>query len=135
MGYAGGVWPLIEVWAILVIGDVGEHAVATEGHWNDGPDCGPDIIISRISVSIGVFPTRRTKNSCSITADETVRKLGNRSSNFPNRIGWFGYWVLQYSSKAHWDFSCNCSIVCTSVKLGASATNAVKYNWKFLKDV
>ena len=122
MGYAGGVWPLRDVCAILVIGEVGEHAVATEGHWNEGPDWGPDIIISRINVSIGVLPTNLTKNNCSITAEDTVRKLGNRSRSFPNLMGWFGYWVLQYSSKAHCDFSCNCSIVCTSVKLGASET-------------
>ena len=120
--------PLIDECAILVaaMGDVGEHDVATEGHWNEGPDCGPDIIISRINVSIGVLPTSRTKNSCSITAEETVRKLGNLSNSFPNLIGWFGYCVLQYSSKAHWDFSCSCSIVCTSVKLGASRNTKYK---------
>ena len=111
---------------MAAMGEVGEHAVATEGHWKEGPDCGPDIIISRINVSIGVFPTSLTKNSCSITAEETVRKLGNRSKSFPNLIGWFGYCVLQYSSKAHWDFSCNCSIVCTSVKLGASRNRKYK---------
>ena len=111
---------------MLVIGDVGEQAVATDGHWNDGPDWGPDIIISRINVSIGVLPTSLTKNSCSITAEDTVRKLGSLSKSLPNLMGWFGYWVLQYSSKAHCDFSCNCSIVCTSVKLGASVINNIE---------
>ena len=71
---------------LVAIGDVGEHVVPV-GHWKDGPDCGPDMIISRINVSIGVLPTSLTKNSCSITADETVRKLGNRSNSFPNLIG------------------------------------------------
>lgn len=49
-----------------------------------------------------------------LTCDETVRSDGNRSSNFPKRVGWFGYCVRQYSSKAHWDFSCNDSICAMS---------------------
>ena len=68
-----------------------------EGHWNEGPD----MIMSLINVSIGVFPTSLTKNSCSMTAGDTVLKLGSRSSNFPNLMGWFGYCVRQYSSRAH----------------------------------
>ena len=86
------------------------------GHWN----ADPDNTMSRIRVSMGVLPTRRAKNSCSITADETVLKLGRRSKSLPKRVGWLGYWVLQYSSKAHWDFSCNCSIICVSLRPGAS---------------
>lgn len=95
----------------------------------------PDRSISRISVSIGVLPTKRTKNNCSITYlkkmklsgwyviflilrkltwDETVRSEGNLSNNLPKRVGWFGYCVRQYSSNAHCDFSCSDSICATS---------------------
>jgi hypothetical protein len=57
--------------------------------------------MSLMSVSMGVLPTRRTKNSCSITCELTVLREGNRSSSLPNRVGWLGYCVLQYSSSAH----------------------------------
>jgi hypothetical protein len=40
-------------------------------------------------------------------------------------VGWLGYWVLQYSSRAHWDFSCNCSIWFGSERPHASK----KLNW------
>lgn len=131
----------------------------------------PDNSISRIRVSIGVLPTKRTKNNCSITCrrrqtkrknteimengntnagnlsfryftlqrvfsswnkgkvscyvltltwDDTVRSDGKRNSNLPKRVGWFGYCVRQYSSKAHWDFSCSCSMFVTSDKPQAS---------------
>lgn len=53
------------------------------GHENELPDRS----ISLMRVSIGVFPTRRTKNNCSITAELTVLKLGNLSNNFPKRVG------------------------------------------------
>lgn len=43
--------------------------------------------MSLISVSIGVFPTNRTKNSCSITCDDTVLSDGNRSNSLPNLVG------------------------------------------------
>lgn len=61
--------------------------------------------MSLMSVSIGVLPTRRTKNNCSITCELTVLREGNRSRSLPNRVGWLGYCVLQYSSSAHCDFS------------------------------
>ena len=61
--------------------------------------------MSLIRVSMGVLPTRRTKKSCSMTEAETVRREGRRRSSLPNLVGWFGYWVLQYSSNAHCDFS------------------------------
>ncbi len=80
----------------------------------------PLMTMSRIRVSIGVLPTRRKKNTCSITWDETVRNEGNLSSRRPKRVGWLGYWVLQYSSNAHCDFSCNCSMACPLVNPGAS---------------
>ena len=57
------------------------------GHWN----AEPDKTISLIRVSMGVFPTKRAKNSCSITADETVLKLGSLKRSLPNLVGWFGY--------------------------------------------
>lgn len=66
--------------------------------------------ISRINVSIGVFPTRRKKKTCSMTCEDTVRNEGNLKRRRPKRVGWLGYCVRQYSSRAHWDFSCNCSM-------------------------
>lgn len=55
-----------------------------------------------------------------LTCDETVLSDGNRSNSFPKRVGWFGYWVRQYSSRAHWDFSCNDSICAISDRPHAS---------------
>ena len=43
--------------------------------------------MSLMSVSIGVFPTSRTKNSCSITCEDTVLRDGSRSSSLPNLVG------------------------------------------------
>lgn len=74
-------------------------------------------------VSIGVLPTNRTKNNCSMTEDETVRREGKRSNNFPNRVGWLGYWLRTYSSRAHWDFSCKLSTWATSDRPQASVRN------------
>ena len=62
-------------------GDEGE--LEADGHWN----WLPDISMSRIRVSMGVLPTSRTKNNCSITADETVLSDGNRSRSLPKRVG------------------------------------------------
>ena len=76
--------------------------------------------MSLIRVSMGVLPTSRTKKSCSMTEAETVRREGRRRSSLPNLVGWLGYWVLQYSSNAHWDFSCSCSITLESVRPQAS---------------
>lgn len=77
--------------------------------------------MSLIRVSMGVFPTRRTKKSCSMTEEETVRREGKRSSSFPNLLGWLGYWLLTYSSNAHCDFSCRPSTWLTSDRPQASA--------------
>ena len=71
------------------------------GHWKEFPESS----MSLMSVSMGVFPTRRTKKSCSMTEGETVRREGSRSRSLPKRVGWFGYWLRQYSSSAHCDFS------------------------------
>lgn len=54
------------------------------------------------------------------TCDETVLNDGNRNSNLPKRVGWLGYWVRQYSSSAHWDFSCSDSMWETSERPQAS---------------
>jgi len=61
--------------------------------------------MSRIRVSMGVLPTSRTKNSCSMTWAEMVRSDGNLSNSLPKRVGCPGYCVRTYSSSAHWDFS------------------------------
>lgn len=82
----------------------------------------PDSNMSLMSVSIGVFPTNLTKNSCSITAELTVLRLGRRRSSLPNLVGWFGYCERQYSSRAHWDFSWMDSMCATSLNPHASAT-------------
>lgn len=85
--------------------------------------------ISRMSVSIGVLPTSRTKKSCSITWELTVRSDGRRRRSFPNLVGWFGYCVLQYSSKAHWDFSCRLSMWATSDNPQASETEKKPFDY------
>ena len=82
--------------------------------------------MSLIRVSMGVLPTRRTKKSCSMTEAETVRREGRRRSSLPNLVGWFGYWVLQYSSNAHCDFSWSCSITGGDVSPMASETGGIK---------
>ena len=83
-------------------------------------------------VSMGVLPTSLTKKSCSITEAETVRREGSLRRSFPNLVGWLGYWVRQYSSRAHWDFSCSCSMVPESDKLEASEE---KYFEIFFKNI
>lgn len=76
--------------------------------------------MSLISVSIGVLPTSLTKNSCSMTWEDTVLKEGSLNRSLPNLVGWLGYCVLQYSSRAHWDFSWRLSIWVTSDRPQAS---------------
>ena len=61
--------------------------------------------MSLMRVSMGVLPTRRTKNSCSMTCADIVRSDGSLSSSLPKRVGCPGYCVLTYSSNAHCDFS------------------------------
>lgn len=80
-------------------------------------------------VSIGVLPTKRTKNSCSITDEETVRREGSRSRSFPKRLGWLGYWLLTYSSRAHWDFSCRLSMWAASDRPQASEKHTRTTLW------
>ena len=76
--------------------------------------------MSRMRVSIGVLPTSLTKKSCSITEADTVLREGSLSNSLPNLVGWLGYWVLQYSSSAHCDFSCSCSMTGGEVRPMAS---------------
>lgn len=52
----------------------------------------PDRSMSLIRVSMGVFPTRRTKNTCSITLWFTVRIEGSLNKSLPRRLGCVGYW-------------------------------------------
>ena len=85
------------------------------GHWNVLPDRS----MSLIRVSMGVLP----KKSCSILEADTVRREGSRSRSLPNLVGWLGYWVRQYSSSAHCDFSCSCSMWLGSVRPMASEIN------------
>lgn len=86
-----------------------------------GHDVGvPDSNMSLNSVSIGVFPTSRTKKSCSTTDELILLSEGSLSNNLPNRVGWLGYWFLEYSSKAHWVFSCRLSMYVGSVNPDAS---------------
>lgn len=86
----------------------------------------PDSSISLIRVSMGVLPTKRTKNNCSMTEEETVRREGRRNNSFPKRVGWFGYWLRTYSSRAHWDFSCKLSTCAMSDRPHASRRNSKK---------
>lgn len=79
-----------------------------------------------MSVSMGVLPTRRTKKSCSMTWAETVRREGNRSSSLPKRVGWLGYWLRSYSSRAHCDFSWRLSMWAASDKPQASEEKTSK---------
>ena len=83
---------------------------------------------------MGVLPTKRTKNNCSMTEEETVRREGRRSKSFPNRVGWLGYWLLTYSSKAHWDFSCKLSTWATSERPQASGRKFKKKKKKTTKN-
>ena len=76
--------------------------------------------MSLMMVSVVTFPSSLTKKSCSITEAETVRREGSLRRSFPNLVGWLGYWVRQYSSRAHWDFSCSCSTTEESVRPIAS---------------
>jgi len=94
------------------------YCIAIYGQLNELPLSS----MSLMRVSMGVLPTRRTKNSCSMTCGDTVRREGSRSSSFPKRVGWLGYWQRTYSSRAHWDFSCRLSMCPESLKPLASAT-------------
>lgn len=61
------------------------------------------------------------------TCDETVLSEGSLKSSFPNLVGWFGYWVRQYSSNAHCDFSWSDSMCDTSERPQASVKGNEKY--------
>lgn len=84
----------------------------------------PESCMSRISVSMGVFPTRRMKKSCEMRLAGTARRAGRRSSRRPKRCGWLGYCILSYSVRATWAFSCRDSTWTGSVRPQASAREA-----------
>lgn len=103
-------WPASQV---VVVVETDKNKIHIDGMYGQ-LKLEPDRSISRMSVSIGVLPTSRTKKSCSMTCDETVRRDGSRRSNLPKRTGWLAYCVRQYSSRAHCDFSCKLSMCATS---------------------
>lgn len=80
----------------------------------------PESCMSRISVSMGVFPTRRMKKSCEMRLAGTARRAGRRRSRRPKRWGWLGYCILSYSVRATWAFSCRDSTWTGSVRPQAS---------------
>lgn len=80
----------------------------------------PESCMSRISVSMGVFPTRRMKKSCEMRLAGTARRAGRRKSRRPKRWGWLGYCILSYSVRATWAFSCRDSTWTGSVRPQAS---------------
>lgn len=80
----------------------------------------PESCMSRISVSMGVFPTRRMKKSCEMRLAGTARSAGRRRSRRPKRWGWLGYCILSYSVRATWAFSCRDSTWTGSVRPQAS---------------
>lgn len=80
----------------------------------------PESCMSRISVSMGVLPTRRMKKSWEMRLAGTARRAGRRSSKRPKRWGWLGYCILSYSVRATWAFSCRDSTWAGSVRPHAS---------------
>ncbi len=90
MGYVGGGGKFISEavetggakWLLPPASDMGGDD-PEEGHWNEFPDNN----MSLMRVSMGVLPTSRTKKSCSITCDDTVRRLGSLNRSLPKRVG------------------------------------------------
>ena len=64
-------------------GKEGGYCIGMYGQLNEPPLSS----MSRMSVSMGVLPTSRTKNNCSMTCAETVRSDGSRSRSLPKRVG------------------------------------------------
>lgn len=69
-----------------------------------------------------------------------LRNEGSRNNSFPKRVGWFGYWFLVYSSKAHCVFSWRLSMYWGSVRPDASdvkstmalrQANSAASTWRF----
>ena len=115
-------------------GDQGTFEIGTDvGEFPFDKRLGEDVLllpfktISLIKVSMGVLPTNLKKKTCSMTCEDTVLSEGNRKRSLPNRVGWLGYWVRQYSSNAHCDFSCNCSMACALLNPIASTIYKNKY--------
>lgn len=80
----------------------------------------PESCMSRISVSMGVFPIRRMKKSWEMRLAGTARRAGRRRRRRPKRWGWLGYCILSYSVRATWAFSCRDSTCTGSVRPQAS---------------
>lgn len=80
----------------------------------------PDSCMSRMSVSMGVFPTRRMKKSWEMRLAGTALRAGSRSRSRPKRWGCPGYCMRSYSVRATWAFSCRLSTWAGSVSPHAS---------------
>lgn len=80
----------------------------------------PDSCMSRMSVSMGVFPTRRMKKSWEMRLAGTALRAGSRRRSRPKRWGCPGYCMRSYSVRATWAFSCRLSTWAGSVSPHAS---------------
>ncbi len=80
----------------------------------------PDSCMSRMSVSMGVLPTRRMKKSWEMRLAGTALRAGKRSRSRPKRWGCPGYCMRSYSVRATWAFSCRLSTWAGSVSPHAS---------------
>ncbi len=80
----------------------------------------PDSCMSRMSVSMGVLPTRRMKKSWEMRLAGTALRAGSRSRSRPKRWGCPGYCMRSYSVRATWAFSCKLSTWAESVSPHAS---------------
>ncbi len=99
----------------------------------------PESCMSRISVSMGVLPTRRMKKSWEMRLAGTALRAGSRSKSRPKRCGWPGYCMRSYSVRATCAFSCRLSMCAGSDSPHASAGNrtkslqhSCKWNGKFV---
>lgn len=86
----------------------------------------PESCMSRISVSMGVLPTRRMKKSWEMRLAGTALRAGSRSRSRPKRCGWPGYCMRSYSVRATCAFSCRLSMCAGSDSPHASAGNRTK---------
>lgn len=91
----------------------------------------PDSCMSRMSVSMGVLPTRRMKKSWEMRLAGTALRAGNRSRSRPKRCGCPGYCMRSYSVRATWAFSCRLSTWAGSVSPHASKQTNKQNNTKY----
>lgn len=71
--------------------------------------------MSKITLSIEIFPIVFLKNSSSMVCDETERNAGNNKSNLPNRNGCDGYALASYLLNVNWVWSWKAIILCKSL--------------------